>query len=36
MSRTAHTGGDRAGSVFRVYMGGNAIVTWYIAMSDPR
>lgn len=26
----------RAGSVFRIYMGGNAIVSWYIAMTDPR
>lgn len=29
-------GGDRAGAVFRIYMGGNAIVAWYVAMSDPR
>lgn len=26
----------RSGSVFRVYMGGNAIVSWYIAMTDNR
>lgn len=31
-----HNGGDRAGSVFRVYMGGNAIVTWFVGMTDPR
>ena len=34
--RIPHTGADRAGSVFRVYMGGSAIVTWYIAMAEPR
>lgn len=28
--------GPGAGSVFRMYMGGNAIVTWFIAMTDPR
>lgn len=33
---SAHTGGDRAGSVFRLYMGGSAIVTWYLAMTEPR
>lgn len=25
-----------AGSVFRFYIGGNAIVSWYVAMTDPR
>jgi hypothetical protein len=35
MNRHNQVGG-RAGSVFRVYMGGNAIVTWCIAMTDPR
>ena len=34
--RASHTGVDRAGSVFRMYVGGNAIVTWYVAMTDPR
>lgn len=27
---------QRSGSVFRIYMGGNACVSWYIAMTDPR
>jgi hypothetical protein len=36
MNGQSHTGGDRAGSIFRTYMGGNAIVTWYIGMTDPR
>lgn len=26
----------RSGSAFRIYMGGNAIVSWYIAMTDAR
>lgn len=26
----------RSGSAFRIYMGGNAIVTWYLAMTDVR
>lgn len=26
----------RAGAACRIYMGGNAIVTWYMAMTDPR
>ncbi len=34
--KLASTGGDRAGSVFRVYMGGISIVTWYIATTDAR
>lgn len=34
--RVGATGGNRAGSLFRIYMGGNAIVSWYIAMTDPR
>lgn len=25
-----------AGSAFRFYVGGNAIVSWYVAMTDPR
>jgi hypothetical protein len=25
-----------AGSVFRFYIGGNAIVSWYVAITDPR
>lgn len=36
MQRTVHTGGDRAGSIFRLYMGGLAIVTWFMAMTEPR
>ncbi len=35
MSATLHTGGDRAGSVFRVYMGGSAIVAWLMAIDAP-
>lgn len=27
---------DISGSIFRAYIGGNAIVTWYVAMTDPR
>ena len=27
---------QRSGSVFRIYVGGNAIVSWYIALTDPR
>lgn len=27
---------QRSGSVFRIYMGGNACVSWYIAMTDSR
>jgi len=30
------SGGDRAGSVFRVYMGGNAIVSAFIALHESR
>jgi hypothetical protein len=29
-------GGDRAGSIFRMYMGGNAIVSAYMAQFEPR
>lgn len=29
-------GTSRAGSVFRLYMGGGAIVTWILAMTEPR
>ncbi len=25
-----------AGSIFRFYIGGNAIVSWYVALTDPR
>lgn len=35
-SQNSGSGVDRAGSVFRMYVGGNAIVTWYVAMTDPR
>jgi hypothetical protein len=35
MTRLQHSGAC-ARSVFRIYMGGNAIVTWFIAMTDPR
>ena len=28
--------GHGSGTAFRIYMGGNAIVTWYIAMTDAR
>lgn len=38
--RAAHAhrqqGGDRAGSIFRVYVGGNAIVSGYLALVEPR
>ena len=34
--RTLKCGGDRAGSVFRIYIGGNAIVSWYMAFFEPR
>lgn len=27
---------DHASTVFRIYVGGNAMVTWYVAMTDPR
>ena len=36
MRRRQQSGGDRAGSVFRVYMGGNAMVNWYMALYEPR
>ena len=29
-------GGDRAGSIFRMYMGGNAMVNAYLAIFEPR
>lgn len=35
INKTAHIGGDRAGSVFRLYMGGSAIVTWFLA-GEPK
>lgn len=28
--------GERCGSLFRVYMGGSAIIGWYMAMYEPR
>jgi len=31
-----HEGNGRAGSIFRVYMGGNAIVSAYLAVAEPR
>ena len=34
--RSAKVGGERAGSVFRIYIGGNAIVSWYMAFYEPR
>lgn len=36
MNRRQPKGGDRAGSVFRMYMGGCAIVNWYMALYEPR
>lgn len=36
INKIANTGGDRAGSVFRLYMGGNALVSWFVAMTEPR
>ena len=36
MKRLPQSAASRAGSVFRIYMGGNAIVTWYVAMTDAR
>jgi hypothetical protein len=36
VNRRQRTGGDRAGSLFRAYMGGNAIVNGYMAISEPR
>lgn len=36
MQKISHIGGDRAGSVFRLYMGGNALVSWYNATNEPR
>jgi hypothetical protein len=36
MQKVNHTGGDRAGSVFRLYMGGLALVSWYNAINEPR
>lgn len=29
-------GGERAGSLFRVYMGGNAILSGFMALNEPR
>jgi hypothetical protein len=36
MMRRKQQGGERAGSVFRVYMGGNAVVSAYMALNEPR
>lgn len=33
--KTANQGADLAGSIFRLYMGGLAIVCWYIATTEP-
>lgn len=35
ITNAAHLGSDRAGSVFRLYMGGSAIVTWFLA-GEPK
>lgn len=31
-----HNGRDRAGSIFRLHMGGMALATWFLAMSESR
>jgi len=36
LSRLPHSGGDRAGSIFRVYMGGHALVSGYMALYESR
>ncbi len=36
MRRESHSGGDRAGSIFRMYMGGNAVITGYMAIYEAR
>lgn len=36
VKRFVPAGGNRAGSLFRISMGGNAIVSWYLAMFEPR
>lgn len=36
MNRRQPKGGDRAGAIFRMYMGGNAVVSWYMALYEPR
>lgn len=36
LSQNSGYGVDRAGSVFRIYMGGHAVINWIIAMTDPR
>ncbi len=36
LRRPAQQGGDRAGSIFRAYMGGSAVVSGYMAMYEPR
>lgn len=36
VSTTKSYAGGGAGSVFRLYMGGSAFVTWYLAMFEPR
>lgn len=36
MNRRPVKAGERCGSVFRVYMGGSAIISWYMAMFEPR
>lgn len=36
MNKEAHQGSDHAASIFRLYMGGNAVNCWYLAMTEPR
>lgn len=36
MNAQLQRGGDRAGSIFRMYMGGNAIVSGYMALCEAR
>jgi hypothetical protein len=36
MQQNTQIGRDRAGSVFRLYLGGSAIITWFLAVTEPR
>lgn len=36
MTRLPQMDASRAGAVFRIYMGGNAFVSWFVGMTDPR
>lgn len=36
LHRRRPDGGERAGSIFRVYMGGNALVSGYMSLCEPR